>query len=1289
MFPSGVARLQYGQNLYDSIDDAEATLSTESFIVEDNMRDNGLLRGFIIVKEGTTDISNTRHAKFISANHFGHANDTVVGNVHRTEIVNHASTGIREGGEVTINSGDNTLFDVSSGTGVIVDNFTTPINPTLIEVEWDTLTGQTATNLTGDSFSYLTINSNGGLVQTAGSTGLTPQQKRDEILLGGILHIGGQILFAWDRQIPFVSPVNHIEDLTTSIGPFSINGNRISSITGTLSLEKSVGESFYFGGFNVAAPKSPNITTNANLSASTLVYAKGDDIIGPSGTTIDVDNYDPNGAGTVTSISPNSFVPHRIWHQPTENILIFQYGQFEYNNLEDARVNFGLEDFTTPKVILEESYLVAVIICREGENNLDNSARSQVIPQGKFAGTGGGGVTPDTLQSAYDNSVSPEIVIDTTRNAVDFRIGTGTDSDNLVQFQQTDGKTNAYVTGEGYISGSTVDGTSLFENGTNINTIYNTINDFTAHTGNTSIHFTKESLDSRFVNITGDTITGSLVVNGDFTVLGTATTVNTETLKVKDNIITLNSTFTAGTPTLDTGIEALRGSADTAVFLWDETNDYWVAGLTGSTAKVILATDGLGDLASTAHTHPISEVVGLQTELDSKTDNTLFVSHTGNTSLHAHTTGTTLIGTTLYFDRNDVLSAYTADLSSFIDDTNFYVTGGTVIGNNMYLDRNDTLSAVTVDVTSLLDNTDNYTTGTTLIDTTLYFDRTDTLSAYTADLSSFIDNTNYYTTGTSLVGTTLYFDRTDTLSAYTADLSSFIDNTDNFTTGATLIGSIAYFDRTNGLSAYTLDLSTLDVNDTFVTGGTFNVTASTLTMTRNDDVEVVVTGMTGGGIGASVSLSWRFNSSTLTANPGSKKMSLNATIPSGVTEIYFNDFTEGNFDAGAILNALNVGDFIYVQQGDDSTRGSLYTVSASSVDNTGWWTVGVANNSGDAVPLNNKSTGVIFFAAGESSDIFVTSGIYNASTDAITLTRNDAGTIDITGVTDTFVTGGTFTNNQLTLTRNNGGIINTTIDTFTGITVNGQAQIAIISATTISGDTFYGDGSNLTGIVAEAGAATGITVTITAGENLVSGNLVYLNTDGKYYKAHNAGELSASTELRLVTATIAADASGDAISQDRYITTGLTSGSTYWVGTNGTFTDTQPTTNGSIVRYVGTAVNDTILEFNPDALYVEISTNPNVVETQSYRETNVSGSLLSTDWTLNVTSSGNTTQTLPSAIGNTGKVFNIKNSDSTSTGVVTVVTSLGQTIDVLNTATTINYPASLTFQSTGSNWIII
>ena len=60
---------------------------------------------------------------------------------------------------------------------------------------------------------------------------------------------------------------------------------------------------------------------------------------------------------------------------------------------------------------------------------------------------------------------------------------------------------------------------------------------------------------------------------------------------------------------------------------------------------------------------------------------------------------------------------------------------------------------------------------------------------------------------------------------------------------------------------------------------------------------------------------------------------------------------------------------------------------------------------------------------------------------------------------DTFVTGFTNNNNVFTITDNDGQEYSTTLDTLTGLTING-----ILSATTISATTYNGDGSNLSGV---------------------------------------------------------------------------------------------------------------------------------------------------------------------------------------------------------------------------------
>jgi len=111
--------------------------------------------------------------------------------------------------------------------------------------------------------------------------------------------------------------------------------------------------------------------------------------------------------------------------------------------------------------------------------------------------------------------------------------------------------------------------------------------------------------------------------------------------------------------------------------------------------------------------------------------------------------------------------------------------------------------------------------------------------------------------------------------------------------------------------------------------------------------------------------------------------------------------------------------------------------------------------------LNSTVTGVSpRWVKYYGTNLAVTGGTYDASANTINLINITGGTIAITGFSDATISAFTYNNNNtLTITDTSGGTFNATIDVMSGLTVNG-----IISATTISGGTFYGNGSNLTGI---------------------------------------------------------------------------------------------------------------------------------------------------------------------------------------------------------------------------------
>lgn len=123
-------------------------------------------------------------------------------------------------------------------------------------------------------------------------------------------------------------------------------------------------------------------------------------------------------------------------------------------------------------------------------------------------------------------------------------------------------------------------------------------------------------LDLDSLTVTNDAeVGGTLTVLGDLVVSGNMTTTISEVVNIEDNIITLNSNFTSGVPSVDAGIEIKRGNEVSAQLLWDESEGHFVAGTVGS----------LYELAF------LPEVESLLGALESDLENQINT-HTGNTS---------------------------------------------------------------------------------------------------------------------------------------------------------------------------------------------------------------------------------------------------------------------------------------------------------------------------------------------------------------------------------------------------------------------------------------------------------------------------------------------------------------------------------------------------------------------------------------------------------------------------------------------------------------------------------
>ncbi|SVD65952.1 uncharacterized protein METZ01_LOCUS418806, partial [marine metagenome] len=83
----------------------------------------------------------------------------------------------------------------------------------------------------------------------------------------------------------------------------------------------------------------------------------------------------------------------------------------------------------------------------------------------------------------------------------------------------------------------------------------------------------KDSSESSFV----DLYANDIVLDGDLTVGGTTTTVNTSNLLIEDPILQLAKGQTTGAPIVDIGFVGLRGNSANAAFIWDESDDAFAA----------------------------------------------------------------------------------------------------------------------------------------------------------------------------------------------------------------------------------------------------------------------------------------------------------------------------------------------------------------------------------------------------------------------------------------------------------------------------------------------------------------------------------------------------------------------------------------------------------------------------------------------------------------------------------------------------------------------------------------
>jgi hypothetical protein len=137
---------------------------------------------------------------------------------------------------------------------------------------------------------------------------------------------------------------------------------------------------------------------------------------------------------------------------------------------------------------------------------------------------------------------------------------------------------------------------------TYVDTAIGNISTSTLTQGNSNIQVVDSGTGTVTVTVDGSTAltvdANGVVVAGNFTVSGTTTSVNSNTINLADNIITLNSDAT-GAPTQNAGVEVKRGDEANVQLRWNEGTDKWTFTNDGAVYyPVAVGTDDLAEGAT-------------------------------------------------------------------------------------------------------------------------------------------------------------------------------------------------------------------------------------------------------------------------------------------------------------------------------------------------------------------------------------------------------------------------------------------------------------------------------------------------------------------------------------------------------------------------------------------------------------------------------------------------------------------------------------------------------------------
>lgn len=318
------------------------------------------------------------------------------------------STGLTQGGTLSI-SATPTRFNIATGTGAIIDNYTNPATPVTTNVSWGNLIDIETPFLLTDTDTYVYFNALSEVVVK--NSYPSEEDMRELIYIGFISHPNGTVIDTKIEPLVTNAVALQMQDFFASFGAFNIDGNVYTYASNDLTAKRTSGKTFSANSNYHANRMVPHILiTNEENPISVHYYYR--DALGEwVNNEPYVDYIDPNyyDSGTGKVIVPDTKWTIQViafYAQTEENDI--QYGQIVYDSYAEAVSALQMPVSINPY----NSYdtFRGWLVVQKGCTDLSDPTKASFIPAGKIglfdvASGGGTGGEVNTASNIGDAGV--------------------------------------------------------------------------------------------------------------------------------------------------------------------------------------------------------------------------------------------------------------------------------------------------------------------------------------------------------------------------------------------------------------------------------------------------------------------------------------------------------------------------------------------------------------------------------------------------------------------------------------------------------------------------------------------------------------------------------------------------------------------------------------------------------------------------------------------------------------------------------------------------------------------